>query len=58
MEKYLHVGHVLYLDNWHSSPALYETLHDMKTGACGTVRSNRIGLPKIFKKLKEGEKVS
>ncbi len=56
MEKYLHVGYVLYLDNWYSSPALYETLHDMKTGACGTVRSNRIGLPKILKKLKQGKK--
>ncbi|CAF1349211.1 unnamed protein product [Didymodactylos carnosus] len=58
MEKYLHVGHVLYLDNWYSSPTLYETLHDMKTGACGTVRSDSIGLRKILKKLKAGEKVS
>ena len=43
MEKYLHGGHVLYLDNSYSSPVLYETLHDMKTEACGTVRSHRTG---------------
>ncbi|CAF1401911.1 unnamed protein product [Adineta ricciae] len=58
MEKYFYVGHVLYMDNWYSSSVLYETLHDMKTGACGTVRPNRVGLPNMSKKLKAGEKFS
>ncbi|CAF1256054.1 unnamed protein product [Rotaria sordida] len=34
----------LYVDNWYTSPFLFEMLHSMKTGACGTVRSNRIHL--------------
>ena len=44
MGKYLQKGHNLYVDNWYSSPALFEALHSMKTGACGTVRLNRIHL--------------
>uniref|UniRef100_A0A668AWS2 Uncharacterized protein n=1 Tax=Myripristis murdjan TaxID=586833 RepID=A0A668AWS2_9TELE len=38
-------GHVLYTDNYYTSPALYLTLHDGGTGACGTVRKNRQGMP-------------
>ncbi|CAF1079221.1 unnamed protein product [Rotaria sordida] len=34
----------LYVDNWYTSPFLFEMLHSMKTGACGTVRSDRIHL--------------
>jgi hypothetical protein len=44
MEKYLQKGHNLYVDNWYSTPALFEALHSMKTGACGIVRLNRIHL--------------
>ena len=33
MEKYLHVGHVLYLDNWYSSPTLYECV-ECDIGLC------------------------
>ena len=44
IEKYLYRGHNLYVDNWCSSPALFELLHQKKTGACGTVNVNRRGL--------------
>ncbi|CAF3763844.1 unnamed protein product, partial [Rotaria sordida] len=44
MENYLEKGHNLYVDNWYTSPVLFEMLHSMKTGACGTVRSDRIHL--------------
>ena len=44
MEKYLQRGHNLYVDNWYSSPALFEALYSMETGACGTIRLNRIHL--------------
>lgn len=54
MEPYLGKGHNLYVDNWYTSPTLFRELHLNKTGACGTVRSNRSGFPK-FKKLKRGE---
>ncbi|XP_042871046.1 piggyBac transposable element-derived protein 4-like [Penaeus japonicus] len=47
-------GHIVYLDNWYSSPLLFSNLHALKIGACGTVRSNRKHLP-TFPKLKKGE---
>ena len=47
IEKYLYRGHNLYVDNWYSSPALFEILHQKKTGACGTVGVNRRGLPNL-----------
>ncbi|KAL1005040.1 hypothetical protein UPYG_G00053750 [Umbra pygmaea] len=36
-------GYTLFVDNFYSSPALFEELHRRNTGACGTVRTNRIG---------------
>ncbi len=38
MEPYLNKGHSLFVDNWYTSPRLFEKLHEFKTGACGTVR--------------------
>jgi hypothetical protein len=55
MEPYLDRGHTLYVDNWYTSPILFQKLHDRKTNACGTVRRNRKGLPKHTEKLKKGE---
>lgn len=52
---YLELGHTLYIDNWYSSPTLFKYLYDHRTNACGTVRRNRIGMPKFTKKLKKGE---
>ena len=40
MSPYIGKGHILYVDNWYSSPTLFLHLKfDM--GACGTVRINR-----------------
>lgn len=48
---------VLVADNFYSSLDLVEELLEKKTFYCGTLRSNRRGLPKQFmsKKLKKGE---
>lgn len=43
------------MDNFFSSQKLFEKLYDNKTEAIGTLRSNRIGIPKEIKKLKFGE---
>ena len=46
----------VYFDNFFTSPKLMEDLLESKTYACGTVRTNRKGLPKSAKaKLKKGE---
>ena len=36
------------MDNWYSSCRLYDYLHNRKTMACGTIRSNR-GVPSKVK---------
>ncbi|XP_068090030.1 piggyBac transposable element-derived protein 4-like [Hyperolius riggenbachi] len=53
----LHQGYQLYVDNFYSSVPLFKFLHTAQTGACGTVRANRKGLPPqvLNKKLKRGE---
>ena len=45
MKGYLGKGHILYTDNWYTSPLLARYLHDHNTGAVGTVRSNRTNIP-------------
>jgi hypothetical protein len=52
METYLQKGHTVWMDNWYSSPQLYDHLHKNKTNTCGTVRRNRKVLPKFAKKNK------
>ena len=47
MQRYLNKGHILYLDNWYSSPSLALYLHDHGTGMCGTVRRNRSYMPEL-----------
>ena len=54
MKPYLNKGHSLFLDNWYTSPRLFEKLHEFKTGACGTVRKNRLG-PVKFSQLTKGD---
>lgn len=54
MKPYLGRGHNLYVDNWYTSPKLFSELHENKTGACGTVKSNRSGMPK-FKNVEKGQ---
>jgi hypothetical protein len=50
MEKYLQKGHTLWMDNWYSSPQLYDNLHKNKTDICGTVRRNKKGILNFKKK--------
>jgi hypothetical protein len=35
------VGHKLYMDNFFSSPALFDDLHTETINFCGTIRPNR-----------------
>lgn len=40
-------GYVVVMDNYYSSPALFQDLVTMGFGACGTVRRDRKGLPLV-----------
>ena len=53
-------GHTLYVDNFYTSEELFLYLNQNETGACGTVRKNRVKLPIEFKtkKLDKGETTS
>ena len=55
LERFLNKGHSLFVDNFYSSPALFEYLHRYKTGACETVRKNRVGLPNFEESVKCGD---
>lgn len=43
--RLLDKGHHVYMDNYYTSPELFEELHGRETFACGTVRGNRKNLP-------------
>ena len=43
------LGHKLYMDNFFSSPDLYDDLAQKKIFCCGTVRLHRKGMPKDLK---------
>ncbi len=45
MEPYLDNNHVLFVDNWYTSPALFEFLYFGQTGGCGTVTKRRKHMP-------------
>jgi hypothetical protein len=49
MKSYLNKGHSLFIDSWYTTPLLFEKLHELKTGACGTIRKNRLGSVKLEK---------
>jgi len=40
-------GHVLYIDNWFTSPAVLDALKQRGIRCCGSVRRNRRGMPNI-----------
>lgn len=42
-------GHILYCDNYYSSPQLFLDLWELGVGATGTVRPNRKGIPQLIK---------
>jgi len=52
-------GHKLYMDNFFSSPALFDDLAKKQIYCCGTVRANRRGMPQHLApkttKLKRGD---
>lgn len=54
LKNYTFCNRELYVDNWYSSPQLFLYLKARGTYACGTVKSNRKGMP-IFGKLKRGQ---
>ena len=45
-------GHIVYMDNYFPSPALFDELAENQTGACGTLRVNRCGVPELIKRTK------
>ena len=47
--KFLSKGHCLYMDNYYSSPELFEELYFCETYAHGTVYTNRKGMPGSIK---------
>ena len=52
-------GHHIYMDNYYTSPSLFQNLRHPGFGACGTVRTNRRGVPDEIKaNLQKGEIVS
>ena len=55
----LYKGHHVYLDNYYTSPELYDELHLHNTYACGTVRRNRRDVPKALSQVKvtQGEAI-
>ena len=59
MARYLDVGHVLYTDNYYTSPAIFAKLQSRGTGAVGTVNQSRKQYPVHLKKrnlpLKKGD---
>ncbi|KAK7115112.1 hypothetical protein V1264_001046 [Littorina saxatilis] len=56
---FLHKGHVIYMDSFFSSVALYDYLRDNDTMAVGTVIAGRVGVPRCLHpkelKVKKGE---
>jgi hypothetical protein len=55
----LNKGYMLFLDNYYSSPILFDNLNNQSTSAVGTVRLNRKQIPSAVKNanLKKGEVV-
>ncbi|XP_067130210.1 piggyBac transposable element-derived protein 4-like [Centruroides vittatus] len=57
MDQLLNKGYMLFVDNYYTSPVLFDLLVDFKTDAVGTLRKNRKELPEDIKKkkLKKGD---
>ncbi|KAG8238002.1 hypothetical protein J437_LFUL017791 [Ladona fulva] len=51
MKPYLRMGYTVAMDNWYSSPDLFQKLVKEKTNSLGTTRVNRKNMPKEFKKM-------
>jgi hypothetical protein len=46
-------GHHVYMDNYYTSPELFQQMHHLNTYACGTARVARQGMPEALKKRKQ-----
>lgn len=46
-------NHHVFMDNFFSSPELFEFLAEQKLGACGTLRVNRVGVPDGIKEVQK-----
>jgi hypothetical protein len=46
--KFEGVGHKIFMDNYFTSPKLFNDFLSRKINACGTVRYNRKGIPLSF----------
>ena len=55
-EPYLEKSYYIHMDNWYSSPIIFHHLRQQQTGAVGTVKGNRNGLPIGFSKIKLKQK--
>ena len=49
LQGYENKGHVVYTDNYYSSPALFAKLQERGIGACGAVNPNRKNMPAELK---------
>ena len=47
MQRFLDQGYCLYIDNFYSSPVLFGDLLRRDVLACGTIRENRRGFPRV-----------
>ena len=52
VQPFLNKGYSVYMDNFYSSPALFEELLSKKTFAVGTLRTNRNNFPLSLKPCK------
>ncbi len=55
LAPYLGKGCVIYVDNWFSSPSLFQHLFSHGTGASGTVWANRTGMSVFTRKMVNGQ---
>ena len=60
VQTFHHKGHHLYIDNLYTSPTLFAILSASGIGTCGTLRTNRKGVPHSIKtsKLSKGDVVT
>ena len=49
LDDYVGAGHTVFTDNFYTPPELYKALKRRLTGACGTVKINRKGMPASLK---------
>ncbi|KAL0829822.1 hypothetical protein ABMA28_003305 [Loxostege sticticalis] len=54
-EKYYFTNRIIYMDNWYSSPKLFDFLASRGIGACGTVKKTRKVMPKLSTTIHKDE---